>query len=92
MEASFLAAFDAWADAVVTHTRAKGPVPPGRWRAFGYEAPSHRLADLRLAWRDRRMRAGHAPDGSSPALQDAQGLNRDAHWNVRQGEGERLRE
>lgn len=71
-------AFDAWTDAFAAHVRAKGKVTPGKYRAAGYEAPGHRLADARLKWRELRMSAGLPPAGSSPARQQALGLNRDA--------------
>ncbi len=41
----------------------------GEFRAYGYERPSHRLADLKLKWREMRIRAGVPPAGSSPAHQ-----------------------
>jgi hypothetical protein len=84
------AALDAWADAFAAHVAAKGKVPPGRWRAFGHEPPGHRLADLRLRWRELRLQAGLAPAGSSPAAQDAAGLNRDRRLRPERTEGERL--
>ena len=38
------------------------------------------------------MRVGHAGKGSSPAAQEALGLNRDAVLHPKKAEGERLRE
>ncbi|MEO7135645.1 MAG: NAD(P)H-dependent oxidoreductase [Vicinamibacterales bacterium] len=73
-----LAALDAWSDRLVEFVTAKGLVPAGEFRAFGYKPPSHRMADLRLKWRSLRMSAGMAPEGSSPALQHQLDLNRDA--------------
>ena len=70
--------FDAWVDAIIEVTRAKGKVLPGEFRAYGYKRPPHRLADLKLKWRELRMSAGIAPAGSSPARQHARGLNDDA--------------
>jgi multimeric flavodoxin WrbA len=90
-DAPFLAAFDAWTDAFADHVLAKGPVPPGRFRAFGHEAPGHRLADLRLKWRELRMRAGVPRPGSSPAAQQAEGLNRDSGLGATAPEGEKRR-
>ena len=91
-DTSFMAAFDAWTDAFAAFVGAKGKVEPGRWRAFGYEPPGHRWADAKLAWRDVRMRLGRAPAGSSPAAQEALGLNQDAVLSRHKSEGERLRE
>ncbi len=88
-EPEFTSAFDAWVDRFVAHVAAKGRVPPGLYRANGYEAPGHRMADLRLKWRDLRMRAGHAPEGSSPAEQHRLGLNKDATWRPSRSEAER---
>jgi hypothetical protein len=85
-DAAFLAGFDAWTDAFVAHVRAKGRVPPGKYRAFGYRRPKHRWADAKLWWRDRRMRLGIAPAGSSPRVQDERGLNQDATWHPARGE------
>jgi hypothetical protein len=81
-----LGGFDAWCDAFVDFVRRKGKVPPGRYRAYGYEAPGHALADLRLKWRSMRMSAGRAPAGSSPAAQHRAGLNRDATWRPKASE------
>jgi hypothetical protein len=77
-ERDVMAAFDAWTDAFVEHVRARGRVTPGRWRAYGYTPPQHKMADVRLKWRDTRMRLGMPPEGSSPDVQQRLGLNRDA--------------
>ncbi len=91
-EGTLLPAFDAWCDRFAAHVVSKGPVDPGRWRAFGYEAPRHRFADLKLKWRELWMSLGRAPAGSSPALQQDLGLNADATLNPKKGEGEKLRD
>jgi multimeric flavodoxin WrbA len=70
-------ALDDWTDALVEHVRRKGKVEPGKYRAYGYEAPGHRVADWKLKWRELRLRAGVPPAGSSPAKQQALGLNRE---------------
>lgn len=87
-----LPAVDAWADRLVEVVTRKGPVTPGPHRAYGYEAPTHRRADLALKWRELRMSAGVPRRGSSPARQQAAGLNRDATFSPERGEGEKLRE
>jgi hypothetical protein len=79
------AALDAWVDALVAHVGAKGKVPAGKYRAWGYEPPAHRWAALKLAWRDRRLRAGHPRQGSSPAAQQERGLNDDVTWRPKAG-------
>lgn len=91
-EPEFMAAFYAWIDAFAAHVAGKGKVEPGRWRAFGHEAPGHRWADAKLLWRSARMRIGKATEGSSPRVQEELGLNRDAVLQTLKSEGERLRE
>ena len=76
-EAEFMRAFDAWTDTFVEFVARKGRVPPGEHRAAGYNPPKHRWAETKLAWREKRMRMGLPPAGSSPAAQQALGLNRD---------------
>ncbi len=88
-EPDVMGAFDSWVDRFTVHVRAKGKVPAGRYRAFGYPPPPHRMADLRLKWRDLRMRMGRSPEGSSPQVQQDLGLNQDATWKP--GESERAR-
>ncbi|MBC7458338.1 MAG: flavodoxin family protein [Bdellovibrionaceae bacterium] len=74
---SFLTDFDSWTAQFKSFVNAKGKVHPGRYRAFGYQAPGHKLADIKLLWRDLKMRAGHAADKSSPRIQNDLGLNQD---------------
>ncbi|MBC7447691.1 MAG: NAD(P)H-dependent oxidoreductase [Hymenobacteraceae bacterium] len=85
--------FDAWADAVAAFVAQKGQVPPGRFRAYGYEPPTALLGQLKGGWRHARLMAGLPPADSSNAEQQAEGLNQDApRLFYRQSEGERLRE
>ena len=86
-----MTAFDRWTDDFAEFVREKGKVAPGKYRAFGYEAPGHLLRDAQLAWRDLRMRAGMAPHNSSPARQQELGLNQDQTWSPSESEGEKLR-
>jgi len=86
-----LAAFDQWTDAFAAFVGEKGKVQPGPYRAFGYRPPGHLLRDAQLLWRDARMRAGVPPEGSSPAVQQELGLNRDKTWSPGESEGEKLR-
>lgn len=88
-EPEVMGAFDAWTDAFVRHVRAKGRVAPGRWRAYGYTPPRHGYQDLKLKWRELRMRAGMPPEGSSPAVQQRLGLNRDATLHPERSEATR---
>ena len=89
---AFVRGFDAWADAFTAFVAAKGKVEPGAHRAYGHEAGGHRLADAKLKWRAIRMGLGVPPAGSSPAAQQALGLNDDATLRVQKSEGEKLRE
>jgi hypothetical protein len=43
IEARTFTEFDAWTDALAAHVKAKGKVPPGRWRAYGYEPTGLRI-------------------------------------------------
>jgi hypothetical protein len=90
-EDGIITAFDAWTDRFAAFVAAKGKVEPGRWRAFGYTAPGHRWADVKLKWRDLRMKAGYPPAGSSPAEQQALGLNEDQGFRATRSEGEKVR-
>ena len=90
--ATALTELDAWTDRFATFVRQKGKVEPGKYRAFGYKAPGHFMRDVKLAWRDVRMRLGHPPEGSSPDEQQELGLNRDVTRHPAKSEGEKLRE
>jgi multimeric flavodoxin WrbA len=91
-EPDVLRQFDGWTDRFTAFVARKGKVPPGEFRAYGYERPSHKLADLRLKWRELRMGMGVPPAGSSPASQQALGLNDDATLRPSRGEGQKLRD
>jgi hypothetical protein len=84
--------FDAWTDAFATHVGRKGKVMPGRYRAYGYKPPSHLIADLKTKWRGLRMALGRPIPGTSPAIQQDLGINRDATIRYKRGEGARLRD
>ncbi len=84
--------FDAWTDRFAAFVGAKGKVEPGRWRAFGYDAPGHRWADAKLKWRAIRIGLGLPPAGSSPAEQQRLGLTDDRTLRTTRSEGEKLRE
>ena len=91
-EDGIMTAFDNWVARFAAFVGAKGKVEPGEYRAFGYDAPSARLADAKLMVRDWRLRLGIAPAGSSPAAQGRLGLNRDTDMRRSKSEGEKLRE
>ena len=87
----FLDRFDRWVDTFAAFVAEKGKVPPGKYRAYGYKPPSHAWQEVKLFMRDRAMRLGKAPPDSSPARQQAAGLNQDARLFPKRGEGSRLR-
>ncbi len=87
----FLRTFDRWVDAFVEHVERKGRVTPGQYRAFGYKAPSHVVADVKTKWRGVRMALGVPVPGSSPAKQQRLGLNRDVTMRYKRSEGRKLR-
>ncbi|GGK83949.1 NAD(P)H-dependent oxidoreductase [Rufibacter glacialis] len=79
--------FDNWVQEFATFVEAKGKVLPGKYRAYGYEPPKNRWHELKSAFRDARMRVGLPPKGSSPDLQQQQGINQDV--TLRPGKSER---
>lgn len=87
-----LSSFDAWTNRFVDFVAKKGKVKPSRYRAFGYRPPGHRLADIRLKFRELRMSAGRPRPTSSPAAQQKLGLNRDVRFFRKKNEGEILRQ
>ncbi|MBC7930779.1 MAG: NAD(P)H-dependent oxidoreductase [Rubrivivax sp.] len=84
--------FDAWTDEFASFVGQKGKVEPGKYRAYGYEAPGHLVKDLKLKWREIKIGLGHPPEGSSPAKQEKLNLNKDETLSPRKSEGEKLRE
>ena len=83
---------DAWTDRFARFVEAKGKVEPNKYRAFGYKPPGHFLADVRLGWRDIRMRFGSPRFRSSTAKQQRLDLNRDVTREPKKSEGEKLRD
>ncbi|MBA3297022.1 MAG: NAD(P)H-dependent oxidoreductase [Acidobacteria bacterium] len=88
-EPDVMTAFDAWTDDFSAFVARKGHVKPGEFRAYGYTAPSHRMANLKLKWREMRMGLGIPPTGSSPARQQELRLNDDATLSPKKGEGDK---
>lgn len=91
-QTNVFAGFDKWCDEFARFVRAKGKVEPGKYRAYGYEAPGHLKEDLKAKWREIRTGLGYPPAGSSPHKQDKLGLNRDRTLRPKKSEGEKLRE
>jgi hypothetical protein len=90
-EDPFMAAFDSWTDDFAAFVAEKGKVEPGKFRAYGYAAPGHKLADAKSKLREWRMSLGLAPAGSSPAEQEQLGLNQDTGLRATEPEGTKLR-
>jgi multimeric flavodoxin WrbA len=84
--------FDEWAGAFAEFVGAKGKVEPGKYRAYGYEAPGHLTADIKAKFRELKTGMGYPPKGSSPAKQEELGLNEDLTLTPKKSEGEKLRE
>ncbi|MGH9941894.1 MAG: LAGLIDADG family homing endonuclease [Pyrinomonadaceae bacterium] len=84
--------FDEWTDRFAEFVARKGKVEPGRYRAYGYEAPGHLRADLKAKWREIKTGLGYPPPGSSVAKQEELDLNRDLTLKPKKSEGEKLRE
>ena len=83
--------FDQWVQNFALFVDSKGKVQPGKYRAFGYQAPRHFVNDVKLGWRSVLMRLGIGPKYSSPHEQELKGLNQDKVINPQESEGERLR-
>jgi hypothetical protein len=92
MDQSVLAAVNAFAECVSRFVAQKGKVRPGRHRAFGYDPPKHAWADTKLGLRWIEMQAGRPPQDSSPAAQQALGLNRDIGALAPLPEGDKRRQ
>ena len=91
-ENEFMAAFENWVKDFETFVRQKKKVTPGKYRAYGYKAPSHLWANVKDGIRYFEMMVGKAPKGSSPKNQEELGLNKDATWHTKKGEGKKLRD
>jgi hypothetical protein len=91
-ENAFMDSFADWVKEFENYVSQKGKVPPNRYRAFGYEPPSHIWANVEDGIRYFRMMVGKPPKGSSPQIQQELDLNADATWHPKKGEGEKLRD
>lgn len=91
-EPDFYHQFDAWTETFADKVFQKGKVQPNKYRAYGYKAPGHKWANVKLKWREIRLGLGTAPEDSSPAQQEELGLNQDLTLRPKKSEGEKLRE
>lgn len=78
MENEFMRTFNKWIDDFSVFVQQKGKVPPNKYRAFGYQPPSHIWANVEDGLRYFKMMVGKAPKGSSPQIQEEMDLNKDA--------------
>jgi len=83
--------FDDWTNAFVKFVTKKGKIQPGKYRAYGYKPPKHIWASVKDGIRYFEMMVGKPPKGSSPKIQQDLGLNKDATWHTKKGEGKKLR-
>ena len=91
-EKEFMQTFAIWVKDFETFVSNKGKVPPNKYRAFGFEAPKHKWANVKDGIRYFKMMVGKAPKYSSPGIQEELGLNKDATLQTKKGEGEKLRD
>jgi len=89
---AFMKSFESWVSNFAKFVHEKDKIKPSKYRAFGYEAPRHIWANVQDGLRYFRMMVGKAPLGSSPQKQDEMDINKDATWNTKKGEGEKLRD
>ena len=87
-----MSSFNTWVKDFKDFVYKKGKVTPNKYRAFEYKAPRHIWASVQDGIRYFEMMAGKAPKGSSPKIQQELGLNKDATWHTKKGEGEKLRD
>jgi multimeric flavodoxin WrbA len=91
-DSEFMHTFDQWTREFATFVQAKGKIPPGKWRAYGFKRPFSPIQELKTGIRSWRLRFGHPPKDSSPYIQQHEGLNQDATLHPKEGEGKKLRE
>ncbi len=89
-EAEFMRASDEWTNSLAAYVAQKGKIKPDKYRAYGFEAPTHRWSDAKLKRREIRMGNGLPPAGSSSAEQQALGLNDDVTLRPARSERNRL--
>ena len=88
----FMKEFEIWVNDFEKFVDRKGKVQAGKYRAYGYKPPSHIWANVQDGIRYFEMMVGKPPKNSSVAKQQQLGLNKDATWHTKKGEGEKLRD
>ena len=91
-EDDFMQTFNNWVNQFAIFVKQKGKVLPNKYRAYGYDPPSHIWASVEDGIRYFKLMVGKPPKGSSPKAQQELGLNKDATWHTKKGEGEKLRD
>lgn len=90
-EENFMQTFDDWVARFEAFVAAKGKVPPGEWRAYGFKRQTNLYHELLTGIRSWKLRFGKPPKGSSPWEQQESRLNKDATLSPKKGEGKKLR-
>ena len=83
--------FEIWVRNFENFVAAKGKVPPGKYRAYGYKPPSHFISEIKTGLRALRLRFGKSPENSSPQKQMELNLNRNTTLHPKKTEGKKLR-
>lgn len=91
-EAPFMNGFSEWVNNFTQFVKAKGKVPPGKYRAYGFEQPSNLWKELKTGLRAWKLRFGITPPGSSVQKQKELGLNKDTTLQPSKSDGQKLRE
>ena len=91
-EQPFMQRFDSWVRQFAGFAEQKGKVEPGRYRAYGFQAPGHFLANIQDGIRYLKLMTGRAPEGSSPRQQQEEGLNHNTGLHTKKTEREKLRD
>ena len=84
--------FDSSTNSMRNAITKKGKVTPGKWRAYGYKAPTNLWKEAKTGIRSWMLRLGITPENSSPEIQQQLGLNKDITLMPSKTEGEKLRE
>jgi multimeric flavodoxin WrbA len=87
----FMQSFKKWIALFENFVRQKGKVEPNKYRAYGFKPPKHIWANVQDGIRYFEMMVGKPPKGSSVETQQKLGLNKDATWHTKKGEGKKLR-
>ena len=90
-DTGYMHSFTSWVKAFEIFVKAKGKVPAGKYRAYGFKQPPHLWNEIKSGIRAFRLRFGKAPAGSSPQKQIDFKLNRNKTFHPKKTEGRKLR-